>query len=184
MGEPSTWGETRTPGHWGCGRACRGSWDVSPLSSPPPSPSLRVWVSVPRAGPAVDVITSISPSTSAHRSDVPFGQQSTAPLQERSWKTSCAVCGLCLSFLGASQGPENPPSDHEPGPSGDPSRPSCYGGCRRNISRDLASQELFRTSFQPCPRCMSHVTHASLFTVLIFTLSPHVAVFTSSLRGL
>lgn len=45
----------------------------------PPSPSLRVWVSVPRAGPAVDVITSISPSASA-----PFGAGGQAGLREMS----------------------------------------------------------------------------------------------------
>ena len=71
-------GETRTPGHrvW---KGVQGVWVVSPLSSPPHSPPLRVWVSVPRAGPAVGVITSIGPSASA-----PFGAGGQAGLREMS----------------------------------------------------------------------------------------------------
>lgn len=87
--------------------------------------------------PRTPSVSSLSPAASAHHSDVCSGQQSTVPLQECSWKTSCAICGQCLSFLGPSRGPENSPPDHERSDGG-PSHPTCYGDCPARAVQDEA----------------------------------------------
>ena len=117
--------------------------------------------------PRTPSVSSLSPATSAHHSDVRSGQQSTVPLQECSWKTSCAICGQCLSFLGPSRGPENPSPDHEP------FSPHLLRGlpCESRSGRGTVSEAC---RVRPM---------ASLCTVLTFIPDPHI-VFTSSLQGL
>lgn len=111
--------------------------------------------------PRIPSVSSLSPATSAHHSDIRSGQQSTVPLRECSWKTSCAICGQCFLFLGPSQGPEKPPPDHERSDGG-PSRPTCYGGCPARAVRDEALSSMHVACDPRLPSARSSSLHQIL----------------------